>query len=323
MPTPVRILALTAHPDDEITLCGAAFLDLKETYADRVETAIACATKGENYARPGWAPAVREEELHAAARVLGVDRVRFLGFRNGEMIQMLGPIHGRVVRHEREIPINTNWFDGLQPGHRWADHVAAVRALGALAFGVPPAVEGYDWRNGPLAPLVEAAVRAIRAERPDVVVTMEPFGNYGHNEHIMVHHAATVACYLSGRDEVWPEHGKAGLEPHAPHKLYWGGLYEGRPDRAARVQNAIAQARYEMGVPVYEPSLTLSAPHLAEQVFEALSAHRSQFALPSWAELPAGQRQFLGTNAFLRVYPPLSPGEPPEGSIVDGTPLRA
>jgi LmbE family N-acetylglucosaminyl deacetylase len=152
---------------------------------------------------------------------------------------------------------------------------------------------------------------------------MEPFGNYGHNEHIMVHHAATIAFYLSARAAVWPAHEAQGLAPHAPQKLYWGGLYESRPDRPARQQNAIAQARYEMGVPAYRPSLTVSAPHLAERVFEALSAHRSQFALPPWSAVSETQRRFLRRNAFLRVYPPLSEGEPAERSLVDGTPLQA
>ena len=122
------------------------------------------------------------------------------------MIQMLGPINGRVIRNEREIPINAASLKGLKPGQRWEDHVAAVRILGELAFRNPPQMSGYDWRNARLAKLLQVVVRLIRMEKPDVIVTMEPFGNYGHNEHIMIHHAATAGFYLSGKEDVWPEH---------------------------------------------------------------------------------------------------------------------
>jgi LmbE family N-acetylglucosaminyl deacetylase len=317
---PLRLLAFTAHPDDEISVCAASFAHLKRVYGPRVETAIACATRGENYARKGFDPVDRERELRLAAERLGVDRVRFLGFRNGAMIQMLGPINGRVIYNERWIPINTNWFDGLRPGHAWEDHVEAVRILGELPFGLPPDVEGYDPRGSILAPLVEATVAAIREEKPDVVVTLEPFGGYGHNEHIMVHHAATAATCLSGREDVWPEHAAMqGLAPHAPRRLYWGGLQPENARRSPERRAQIAEARAEMGVPEFAPSLVVSYPEVEAQVYDALCAHQSQFPdLRPWAEVPADLRRYMGADAMLRVYPPRGEGEAPESSIVDG-----
>jgi LmbE family N-acetylglucosaminyl deacetylase len=291
-------------------------------YGARVETILACATKGENYAREGFSPSVREDELRKAAQALRIDRVHFLGFHNGEMIQMLGPINGRIVRNEREIPVNAAWFGGLKSGQRWEDHVEAVRILGELAFRYPPDIEGYDWRNGRLSRLVEVVVRLIRTERPAVIVTMEPFGNYGHNEHIIIHHAATVGFYLSGRENVWPAHRDEGLTPHAPKKLYWGGLYDDAPHQSEERKAAIAEARQEMGVPAYRASLVVTYPEVAEQVYTALSAHRSQFDLPSWSALDEPMRpmrRFLASDCVLRVHPPVQEGESPETSIADGT----
>lgn len=316
---PLCLLALTAHPDDEIVICGPSFAALKEAYGSRVRTVLAVATRGENYAREGFDPGVRVSEMQRAAETLHIDRLEFLGFRNGEMIQMLGPIRGRIVHNEREIPINTNWFTGLKPGHCWEDHVEAVRILGGLAFGNPPGMSGYDWQNARLAPLVERVVRLIRAERPEVVVTMEPFGGYGHNEHIMIHHAATAAFYLSGRAEVWPEHAQKGLAPHQPRKLYWSGLYDERPRRDDEGSKKIAQARAEMGVPKPQPSLSTRYPEVAERVYTALLAHQSQFAnLQPWSELSEAHRAFFAGEDMRRVHPPLNAEDPPESSIVDG-----
>jgi len=132
---PVRLIAFTAHPDDEIAVCAASFAYLKERYGLRVETILACATHGENYARPGFSPDVRPDELREAARILRIDRLHFLGFRNGEMIRMLSPINGRVIMNEREIPgLNGAWFGRLKPGQSMEDRAEAVRILGELAF---------------------------------------------------------------------------------------------------------------------------------------------------------------------------------------------
>jgi LmbE family N-acetylglucosaminyl deacetylase len=316
---PIRLLAFTAHPDDEIAVCAASFAYLKERYGARVETILACATRGENFVREGFSPDVRSDELRRAAEILHVDRLHFLGFRNGEMIQMLGPINGRVIQNEREIPINGAWFGGLKPGQSWEDHVEAVRLLGDLAFGNPPDLSSHDWRTCPLRPLAETVVRLIRKERPDVIVTLEPFGNYGHNEHIMIHHAATAGFTLSGREDAWPEQFAEGLEPHAAIKLYWGGLYTSRPGQSPERAQAIAEARAEMGVPWYPPSLAVEYPRVGERVHRALAAHESQFPpFPAWSDLDEEMRRFFWSDQMLRVYPPVRQDEPAETSILDG-----
>jgi len=161
-------------------------------------------------------------------------------------------------------------------------------------------------------------VRLIRTEKPDVIVTMEPFGNYGHNEHIMIHHAATAGFYLSGREDVWPEHLEEGLTPHAAKKLYWGGLSPARPHQDEERRKGVAKARAEMGVPWYTASLVVAYSELAERVYAALSAHRSQFVIPPWAEMEGPWRDFLASDYMLRVHPPIAEGEPPESSITDG-----
>jgi LmbE family N-acetylglucosaminyl deacetylase len=61
-------------------------------------------------------------------------------------------------------------------------------------------------------------VRAIRAFRPDVVITFDPTGAYGHPDHIAICHAATRGCALAANPQQYPEQ---ALPPHAVPRLYY------------------------------------------------------------------------------------------------------
>jgi len=88
----LKLMAIFAHPDDESLGIGASLAK----YADEgVETYLVCATRGER----GWDGdeqdfpgleafgKVREAELHSAARVLGLQRVDFLDYIDGDLDQ--------------------------------------------------------------------------------------------------------------------------------------------------------------------------------------------------------------------------------------------
>lgn len=84
-----RLLVVVAHPDDETYGCGSLLLHAASLGWD---TTVACATRGEaGEPAPGTdlggrsLGEVREEELHAAAAVLGVSRVILLDFVDSGM----------------------------------------------------------------------------------------------------------------------------------------------------------------------------------------------------------------------------------------------
>lgn len=71
---------------------------------------------------------------------------------------------------------------------------------------------------------VEAAaarlVALVRAERPQVLITYDPFGGYGHPDHIMAHRIATIAYESAGDAARFPvQPGEPG--PWQPSKLYY------------------------------------------------------------------------------------------------------
>ena len=105
MPTR-RLLGVFAHPDDEVLISGA----LLHYHSLNVETGLVYATRGESgeiadpaLATPENLGQVREEETRAAAEVLHVDPLWFLGYRDFSMtdttqnqnrvhLSMLGPL---------------------------------------------------------------------------------------------------------------------------------------------------------------------------------------------------------------------------------------
>ncbi|GAB2746600.1 N-acetyl-1-D-myo-inositol-2-amino-2-deoxy-alpha-D -glucopyranoside deacetylase [Nocardioides pakistanensis] len=83
--------------------------------------------------------------------------------------------------------------------------------------------EGTFWR----ADLTEAAtdlVSVIREVRPQVLVTYDEFGGYGHPDHIQAHRVAMYGAALAAARSFRPELGEAWDIA----KIYWGAMSEGR-----------------------------------------------------------------------------------------------
>jgi bacillithiol biosynthesis deacetylase BshB2 len=84
---PLRLTLVLAHPDDETFICGGTIAKYAEQGA---ELSLICATKGEMGRRMGnppfanreTMPALREDELRKACRILGIGDLRFLGLRD-------------------------------------------------------------------------------------------------------------------------------------------------------------------------------------------------------------------------------------------------
>jgi len=67
-------------------------------------------------------------------------------------------------------------------------------------------------------------VAHIRRERPDVVITFDQSGGYGHPDHIAIHYQTKAAFTAAGDPARYPEQIAAGLAPHRPHKLYFTAI---------------------------------------------------------------------------------------------------
>ncbi|UQX02831.1 N-acetyl-1-D-myo-inositol-2-amino-2-deoxy-alpha-D-glucopyranoside deacetylase [Streptomyces sp. RerS4] len=190
-----RLLLVHAHPDDESINNGVT---MAKYAAEGAHVALVTCTLGEE-----------GEVIPAELAHLAPDRDDTLGaYRVGELAAAM-----------KELGVTDHRFLG-GPG-RFRDS----GMMGAPQNERP----GAFWS----ADVDEAAgylVEVIRELRPQVLVTYDPDGGYGHPDHIQAHRVAMRAAELAA-DAAWrPELGA----PHAIGKIYWN-----------RVPRSVVEAGFE------------------------------------------------------------------------------
>jgi LmbE family N-acetylglucosaminyl deacetylase len=137
------LLAVFAHPDDESIASGGL---LARCAAEGIRTSILCLTRGglgqlDDPARVRMGEA-RAHELDAAARVLGVDEVILLDYRNGflpwvEPAALEADIRAAMARCHADVVITFD-EDGLywHPDHIVV-HERTTAAVAAMGEGAP------------------------------------------------------------------------------------------------------------------------------------------------------------------------------------------
>jgi LmbE family N-acetylglucosaminyl deacetylase len=160
-----RLLGVFAHPDDESFCAGGTLARYIQAGA---EAMVVSATKGDAGQIRDAARAtrrtlgsVREQELYAACKALGVQHARCLDYPDGKL-----------------------------------QHADRHQVVGDI-------------------------VRLIREFRPDVVITFNTDGAYGHPDHIAICEATTRACEVAGDGAAFPEQLAEGLTPYGDVRLYY------------------------------------------------------------------------------------------------------
>lgn len=163
------------------------------------------------------------------------------------------------------------------------------------------------------ADFVEAVgrlVRLIRRYQPEVMVIYDPFGGYGHPDHINVHRVG-LAAFFGCRDRGWFP--LTDDESYwAPAKLYWTAWDQSRvqrlskywPDAGDDVEDEDYLRRRRRGYPDEEISARIDITPFLDAKLRAIAAHRSQIP-PDWLFLrvPEAERpDVLGTETFVRAY---------------------
>ncbi|HEU4322728.1 MAG TPA: PIG-L family deacetylase [Roseiflexaceae bacterium] len=157
----------------------------------------------------------------------------------------------------------------------------------------------------------------IRRLRPQVVVTFDANGDYGHPDHIAIHRLTVAAFAAAGDPQRYPGQLAEELVPHAPRKLYahamaWSVMRrvyrQTRGRGAAPPGGGTATLRpAEMGTP--DERITTLIPLDAWQIaakLAAIRAHRTQLDPdgPFWG-FPAGAvREWLEVERFRLIAPP-------------------
>jgi N-acetyl-1-D-myo-inositol-2-amino-2-deoxy-alpha-D-glucopyranoside deacetylase len=98
--------------------------------------------------------------------------------------------------------------------------LAGVYYLGYRDSGMRGAASNQHPGSLAMAPIDEVAgriVKIIREIKPDVVITHDGGGGYGHPDHVATHNAVEKAFYAANNPDLYPEAGP----PFQPGKLYF------------------------------------------------------------------------------------------------------
>ncbi len=186
------------------------------------------------------------------------------------------------------------------------------------------------------ADLEEAAgrlVRIIREERPQVLVTYDENGGYGHPDHIQAHRVAVAAFRAAGDPARFPEAGA----PWAPARLYYAVFPHslihrfGEAFREAGIEAPFSaptgadagENPPPFGTPDDLVTAKVDVAAFVEAKRDAMLAHRTQFGPEHFfARLPwETARPIWAHEFFQRGVPPqaLPPG-PRETDLFGGLP---
>jgi LmbE family N-acetylglucosaminyl deacetylase len=151
------LVAFHAHPDDEAIFTGGT---IALAVASGWRVVLVVATSGEEGAVPPWLTpdlaSRRRAETLASARLLGIDRVEFLGHRDSGT----GRWHGAA---------------GHGHGPRW-------RPTGGIPFDAVP-----------IHRVVGQLRRILTDEQPAALTSYDRIGVYGHRDHLRVHDVAAAS----------------------------------------------------------------------------------------------------------------------------------
>ncbi|MEV4172604.1 PIG-L family deacetylase [Nonomuraea sp. NPDC049709] len=154
----------------------------------------------------------------------------------------------------------------------------------------------------PLEETVERLVGHIRDVRPDVVLTYDGYGSYGHPDHVHAHRATLAAVEAAGYDQLYPGTG----EPWRPRAVYlatiprsvvvshWQAVFGAPPDPGQTLP----------GVPDDQIAAHLDVGPWAERKWAAMHAHESEVgrgaSMTLLTSLPEQARAQLLANEWYR-----------------------
>jgi LmbE family N-acetylglucosaminyl deacetylase len=270
----LTFLAVHAHPDDEASSTGGLYRLLAN---QGVRTVLVTCTNGECGDAPDGAKP--DADHHDGDLVAGV-RAKELD----QAVEVLGI--SRLVRLGYRDSGMMGWPQNDDPESFWAT---------------------------PVADGASKLAEVLMAERPQVVITYNAFGFYGHPDHIQANRITLAALELIDYEPTlyynaipdsimglmrarWEQEGLRQQEEDAAQ-----GIVR-EPDGPPMVDGE----PIEMGTPDELISAAIDVSSVTDAKYDALAAHASQIGDSFWMKMTKEEFQFaMGTEWFFRVTNPL------------------
>ncbi|MFJ8503127.1 N-acetyl-1-D-myo-inositol-2-amino-2-deoxy-alpha-D-glucopyranoside deacetylase [Streptomyces avermitilis] len=284
-----RLLLVHAHPDDESINNGAT---MARYAAEGAQVTLVTCTLGEE-----------GEVIPAALAHLTPDRDDALGpYRVGELAAAM-----------KELGVTDHRFLGGPGRYRDSGMMGGEQNHRAGAF----------WA----ADLDEAAghlVAVVREVRPQVLVTYDPDGGYGHPDHIQAHRVAMRAAELAADSAFRPELGT----PWEIAKVYWNRVPRSTAEEGfARLSLALPGTRFAKSAAVDDVPGVVDDPVITTEIdgtpfaaakAAAMRAHATQVEVDGpWFALSNELAQPLFTTEYYELVRG-ERGSPRETDLFEG-----
>ncbi|UQX87715.1 N-acetyl-1-D-myo-inositol-2-amino-2-deoxy-alpha-D-glucopyranoside deacetylase [Jatrophihabitans telluris] len=271
-----RLLLVHAHPDDETIGTGAT---MAHYAAEGAHVTLVTCTLGEE-----------GEILVPELAQLGADQADQLGgWRIGELTAAMAAL-------------------GVTD-HRFLGGAGRFRdsgMMGAHANAHPRAFWGADADRALFYDAVLALVEIIREVRPQVLVSYDDLGGYGHPDHIMAHRVATAAVTAAAQ----PGYQSAGGQPWPVAKLYWTATPRSVLSSGHAALRSAVEA--EPDFPFRLADSVDELPYLTADELVTTAIHADQHAPAKAAALAAHATQVSVHASFYALSNNL--GQPIEGT---------
>lgn len=209
----------------------------------------------------------------------------------------------------RTAVVTCTWRDGEE---RVEELRRSLEILGAgeprlLGYTDNALSGGVLFCAAPFDEAVGKLVAHIRSFRPDIVVTYDGFGSYGHPDHVHAHRVTLAAFEASGYEQLFPEAG----EPWRPAHLCFATFPRTAIESKWQTLFGTAAPAPGPGVPGIADSdvdLAIDVSAWFDTKWSAFSQHRSEIERGGGASQFANmdvatRREALGTEWFVHRAP--------------------
>jgi LmbE family N-acetylglucosaminyl deacetylase len=169
--------------------------------------------------------------------------------------------------------------------------------------------------NAPAEAVVPRLVGFIRRLRPQVVITFDPSGGYGHPDHIAIHQRTVAAFHAAGDAAQYPEQG----EPWQPGRLLYAVLPKSLFTRMHDLMVAAGMdtsdwdrfaEEGDIGYPDEDIQFVVDVNGTVEAKWSALHCHRTQFGEDNnFRQVSeADNKRMMSHEYFVQAWPEPAPG---------------
>ena len=285
-----RLLLVHAHPDDETTGTGAA---MARYAAEGTHVTLVTCTLGEE----------GEVLVPELAQLAAAEGDQLGGYRYHELSLAM-----------RELGVTDYRLLG-GPG-RWRD---------SGMMGLPTNDAPRAFWQADLKEATQELVAVVREIRPQVLVTYDENGGYGHPDHIQSHRVAMAAVDAAADPAFAPETG----DPWAVPKVYWNVIPRSAIQRGIDIMIEAGESNLfgvtsadelEFVVPDEVVTAIVDGGEWLPRKIAAMRAHASQIAAdgPFFALMEKVGESAFGQEFFQLVRGERGPGDGPEADLFAG-----